>query len=285
MTGVAGQVALVTGGASGIGLGIVRALTKRGARVAIADIDIDRARAAAGEVGAIAVALDVTKPGMWAEVADAVRTQLGDVRILCNNAGVGGGPGLIEDYDLDVWRWTYEVNVHSLIYSMHAFLPAMKASGERCHIVNTASMVALVPTPNSIAYVSSKFGTLGVTFGLRSELRDHDIGVSLLCPGMSATRIVETSGRLRPGDGAVTAEKMIAMQAVLAGGMSPDAVGEKVARSIEADEFYIFTHPEWGPLYEAHARDVLSGFGESADPGHRDDLDTLLATLNKEDKR
>lgn len=287
MTQIAGKTALVTGGASGIGFAIAKALAKRGAKVAIGDIDMDRARAAAEELGgagkAMAVDLDVTKPQSWKMAAAAIEAELGQVQILCNNAGVGGGSGTIDEYDLDIWRWVYEVNVHALTYSMHAFLPAMKASGTRCHIVNTASMVALVPTPNSVAYVSSKFATLGITYGLRNELANFDIGVSVLCPGMTATRIVETTGTLRPdgNNNFVSDERMQTMNALLQTGMQPDSVGEMVARSIEADEFYILPSPEWKPLAEAHCADIVGGFRESAQPGHADDLSTFLKTWGK----
>ena len=284
MTDIGGKTALVTGGASGIGLGIARAFARRGARVVVADVDGDRARAAVEQLsapaGAVNVQLDVTSRAMWKEAAARIRETLGPVHILCNNAGVGGGPGLIDDYDFETWLWTHDVNLNSVVHGLQVFLPEMKAGGERCHVINTASMVALVPTPNSIAYLSSKAAVVALSAGLRHELREHDVGVSLLCPGMTATRIVETSGKLRPGfKETVTDEKMKAMQALLANGMNPDAVGEKVARSVEADEFYIFTHAEWGPLFEMHVREIIGSFGESADPSHRDDLSALLATL------
>lgn len=287
MTDVAGKTVLVTGGASGIGLGMARAFARRAARIAVADIDRDRARAALVELSAsteaISIELDVTSRLLWEKAASQIRDSFGPLHILCNNAGVGGGPGLIDEYDFGTWLWTHDVNLHSMVHGLQVFLPEMKASDQRCHIVNTASMVALVPTPNSIAYLSSKAAVVALTEGLRHELRGHDIGVSLLCPGMSATRIVETSGKLRPGAQGIPNEKMAAMQTLLAGGMNPDAIGEKVVRSIEADDFYIFSHADWAPLFEAHAREIAEAFGESADPSHRDDLSSLLTTLQGPD--
>lgn len=279
MTDIRGKTVLISGGASGIGLGMAKAFAARGGRVVLGDLDLDRARVEAAALdGALAVHLDVAKEDSWIAAARAVNDALGPVSILCNNAGVGGGSGAIEDYDPDVWRWAYEVNVHALLYSSRTFLPEMKASGRRCHIVNTASMVALLPTPNSITYVSSKFAALGITFGLRNELAGHDIGVSVLCPGMTATRIVQTTGELRPDgqNNAVSDARMQTMHAILQTGMRPESVGEMVARSVEADEFYILPSPEWKSMVEHHFADILGGFRESAQPGHADDLVSFL---------
>lgn len=284
MTDINGKIAFVSGGASGIGLAMVQAFAKRGARVAIADIDFDLARRQAALIdGAAAIELDVTSEDSWRMAAETTRRALGPVSILCNNAGVGGGSGKLEEYDPEIWRWVYSVNVHALLYSARTFVPDMKASGTRCHIVNTASMVALVPTPNSIAYVASKFATLGISFGMRNEFEGFDIGVSVLCPGMTATRIVQTTGRLRPDNrnNALTDERMKTMHDILQTGMRPESVGEMVARAVEGDEFYILPSPEWKPMVEGHFSDILSGFREPAQPGHSDDLTSFLKAWNK----
>jgi NAD(P)-dependent dehydrogenase (short-subunit alcohol dehydrogenase family) len=284
VTQIKGKAAFITGGASGIGLAMAHAFTDRGGRVVIADIDIDRAQSEAEKLdGAHAVKLDVTDGDDWLKAADEARASVGPISILCNNAGVGGGPGTLDTYDPAIWRWLYDVNVTALLHSARTFLPEMKASGRRCHIVNTASMSAIVPTPNAISYVSSKFAVVGLTVGLRTELEKYDIGVSMLCPGMTATRIVETTGGLRPDDnrGGFTEDGMKTMTAVMNTGMRPDAVGEMVARSIETDEFYIFPSPEWKPMAECFYAEILSGFRESAQPGHADDLNTFLKTWGR----
>jgi short-subunit dehydrogenase len=140
--------------------------------------------------------------------------------------------------------------------------------------------VAIVPPPISTAYVSSKFATLGIAVGLRNELADTKVGVSVLCPGMAATDIVATTAKLRPGaaEQGRAAQTAQNMSGVLAGGMSPGPIGERVVRAIEADEFFIITHPEWKQMAEAQFADVLAAFGESADPTYRgDDIASLLA--------
>lgn len=287
MKDIAGKVAFITGGASGIGLAMAEALAGAGARLVIADIDAGRVEAAAEGLrsrGAevLALQMNVAEEADWVRAA-AQAAAFGPVRILCSNAGVGGGSGAFETYDTEVWRWSYAVNVHAQLYAARAFLGGMKASGEPCHMVITASMVGIVPPPISIAYISSKFAAVGIAHGLRNELAGTKVGVSVLCPGMSSTRIVETTRDLRPG-GEVTgaaAATSDAMGGVLASGMSPKRIGQRVLRAIQDDEFYIFTHPEWRRLAEPLVAEMLAAFGESADPDYAgDDIDGLLAANN-----
>ncbi len=284
MTDVAGKTAFVTGGASGLGLATARALADRGARLVLADIDGAGAEAAAESLRAagaeaIGLQLDVTDEASWAD-AGAAAQSFGPVRILFSNAGVGGGSGPFEDYDTDVWRWNYAVNAHAHLYACRTFLGAMKASGEASHLVITSSMVAIVPPPISVAYISSKYATLGIAMALRNELAGTCVDISVLMPGMSATRIVETTRDLRPaqvevGRAAATSQ---AMQGVLAGGMDPAKIGARVVRAIENGDYWIFTHPEWKAMAELVTRDMLTAFGESADPDYKgDDIDGLIA--------
>ncbi len=284
MTDVAGKTAFVTGGASGLGLATARALADRGARLVLADIDGAGAEAAADSlraagVEAIGLQLDVTDEASWAD-AGAAAQAFGPVRILFSNAGVGGGSGPFEDYDTDVWRWNYAVNAHAHLYACRTFLGAMKASDEASHLVITSSMVAIVPPPISVAYISSKYATLGIAMALRNELAGTCVDISVLMPGMSATRIVETTRDLRPaqvevGRAAATSQ---AMQGVLAGGMDPAKIGARVVRAIENGDYWIFTHPEWKAMAELVTRDMLTAFGESADPDYKgDDIDGLIA--------
>ncbi len=284
MTDVAGKTALVTGGASGLGLATARALAGKGARLILADIDGAGAEGAAESlraagVEAMGLQLDVTDEASWAD-AGAAAQSFGPVRILFSNAGVGGGSGPFEDYDTDVWRWNYAVNAHAHLYACRTFLGAMKASGEASHLVITSSMVAIVPPPISVAYISSKYATLGIAMALRNELAGTCVDISVLMPGMSATRIVETTRDLRPAQVEVdrAAATSQAMQGVLAGGMDPAKIGARVVRAIENGDYWIFTHPEWKAMAEMVTRDMLTAFGESADPDYKgDDIDGLIA--------
>ena len=284
MTDVAGKTAFVTGGASGLGFATAKALAAKGASLILADIDGAGAEAAAATLrgdgtNALGLRLDVTSEESWAD-AGAKARDFGPVRVLFSNAGVGGGSGPFEQYDTDVWRWNYAVNAHAHLYACRTFLGDMKASGEASHLVITASMVAIVPPPISVAYISSKYATLGIAMALRNELSGTCVDISVLMPGMSATRIVETTRDLRPveievGKAAATSQ---AMQGVLAGGMSPDKIGARVVQAIENGEYWIFTHPEWKAMAELVTQDMLSSFGPSADPDYKgDDIDGLIA--------
>lgn len=266
------KTAFVTGGASGIGLETARALAARGARPVLADIEGARAEAAAAELraagaDAIGLQLNVAEEAEWARAGEAA-ARFGDVRILVSNAGVGGGSGSFETYDTEVWRWAYAVNAHAHLYACRTFLGAMKAAAEPAHLAITASMVAIVPPPISVAYISSKYATLGIALALRNELADTQVRISVLCPGMSATNIVATTAKLRPGAGEQRAAARTAqnMSGVLASGMSPAAIGERVARAIEAGEFFVFTHPEWKQMAEAQFAEILAAFGSPPTP-------------------
>ncbi len=287
MRDIAGKTAFVTGGGSGIGLAMARALAREGARVVITDIDAARLQAgaetlAADGADALAVQLDVTDPASW-DAAKAEADAFGPVSILCSNAGVGGGSGAFESYDPEVWRWNYAVNADAHLHACRTFLGDMKARGEPAHLLITASMVAIVPPPISVAYISSKFAALGIAMALRNELSTTNVGISVLCPGMVATSIVETTRTLRPvqqevGDAAATSQ---AMQAVLAGGMPPGPIGDHVVRAIKAGDFFVFTHPEWKPRVEDQQAALLAAFGVSADPSYAGDNIGAVAAANR----
>lgn len=278
------KVAFITGAGSGIGLAATRALARRGARLMLADIDEARVEAAAAELrafgaDALGLRLNVADEDDWARAGEAAKA-FGQVRVLFSNAGVGGGSGSFETYDPEAWRWAYAVNAHAHLYACRTFLGGMKALDSPCHLAITASMVGIVPPPISVAYISSKFATLGIAMALRNELADTKVGISVLCPGMAATRIVETTAALRPGasEQGAAAQTAQSMGSVLASGMSPERIGEHLVRAIEANDFYVFTHPEWKRLAEPQIAEMMAAFGPSADPDYPgDDIDGLVA--------
>lgn len=284
MTDVAGRVAFVTGGASGIGLATARALAARGADLILADIDAaalapaaDSVREQGGRV--LTIPMDVTSAADWAAAGEAARA-FGPVSLLISNAGVGGGAGAFETYDPAVWHWAYGVNAHAHLHACRTFLGAMKESRAGGHLLFTSSMVAIVPPPISVAYISSKAATLGIALALRNELEFTRVRVSVLMPGMAATRIVENTRRLRPGaqeDGGAAATSA-AMQQILSGGMDPARIADRAVRAIEGNEFWVFTHPEWKVLAGALTQEMLDAMGVSADPAYPgDDIEALVA--------
>lgn len=273
----AGETAFVTGAASGIGLGLARALVAAGAKVALADIDAGRLADVAKELTAAggtvsAVPLDVSDAASWAAAADRAEEDLGPVSILANVAGVNGG-GPVDETPLEVWRWVYRINIEAQFIGVSTFLPRFKKRGGRAHILNTASMAGLVPMTSVSAYSSSKFASVGFSMVLRDELRGSGVGVSVLCPGTVATRLSQTAEEAqakllgREPSSAVIEQN----GALLAQGADPDRVGEQVLEAMRDGQFLVITHREWEPLVLKVHREVERAFTEF-DGRHGPDL-------------
>ena len=264
----AGQAAFVTGAASGIGLGIARALVVAGAKVALADIDGDRVAAVAEELTdaggtVVPTRLDVGDPGSWHGAADDAEEALGPISILCNNAGVNGG-GPLDETPFEIWRWVFTINTDAQFLGISTFLPRFKRRGGRAHILNTASMAGLVPMIHVGAYASSKFASVGLSMVLRDELAGSDIGVSVLCPGTVATRLGVTAAQ---GQADLLGQEMDtavaeANGALLSQGADPDRVGEQVLEAMQQRQFLIVTHGEWDSLVTRVHTEIETAFSE-----------------------
>jgi NAD(P)-dependent dehydrogenase (short-subunit alcohol dehydrogenase family) len=242
---VEGTVAVVTGGASGIGRSCADEFARRGAAVVIADINEARIEETVGaltERGARAIGMrcDVTSDADVARLRDESLAAMGHVDIVMNNAGVAllGPP---ESVPLDDWRWIIDVNILGLVRGAAAFIPHLLERGSG-HIVNTASIAGLYAYSwDSIPYITSKFGAYGLSEGLFGYLKPHGVGVSVLCPGLVTTnlaenaRIVGTEDR----DGWSSLPERL-----LANAISAESVGPMVADAVEADQFLILTHPD-----------------------------------------
>jgi NAD(P)-dependent dehydrogenase (short-subunit alcohol dehydrogenase family) len=264
----AGQAAFVTGAASGIGLGMARALVAAGARVALADVDAARLAAVAQDLTdaggtVVPVELDVADAGQWSAAADRAEDALGPISILCNNAGVNGG-GLIDETPLEVWRWVFAINAEAQFIGVSTFLPRFKSRGGRGHIVNTASMAGIVPMIRVAAYSASKFASVGFSMVLRDELATTDIGVSVLCPGTVATRLnvnaAEAEAKLLGQE--VNTAAVEGNGALLAQGADPDRVGKQVVEAMRERQFLIITHGDWEPLVARVHSEIARTFGE-----------------------
>jgi NAD(P)-dependent dehydrogenase (short-subunit alcohol dehydrogenase family) len=253
MVEVAGKTAFITGGASGIGLGLGKALAARGCRVVLADIDAatleEAARDFPGEVAT--VILDVRDRGQWAAARECAEARFGPVGILANNAGVmNEGTGSYSERTLinqspESFDRMIAINLTGVYNGIREFGAGMAARGEG-HIVNTSSSQGVISCAGVATYCASKFAVVGMSEALRQELEPFGVGVSVLCPGVVQTNLATSTNRLVGLPPVEMPEGF---------GMSPAIVGDMVIAAIEANRFYIFTHGEYIiPVAQRHAR-------------------------------
>lgn len=260
-----GQVAFVTGGVTGIGLGVAQALSDAGMRLALSYRNEDhRAQTEAwfiakGREVPLFVKLDVTDRAGFAAAADAVEAHFGAVHVLVNNAGVSVfGP--TDEASYDDYDWIMGVNFGGVVNGLVSFLPRIKAATGPRHVVNVASMAAFLPGPQAGIYTASKFAVRGLTDSLRYNLASYGIGCSLCCPALTRTNAWDSALK-RPdafaGSGFAPADRGELEQfgTAFEAGMDPYEVGQKVFRGIERNDGLILTHPEFADdfreIYEA----------------------------------
>ena len=255
MIDFAGRTAFVTGGANGVGIGIVRNLLGEGCKVAIADIRQDAIDAALANLEnreVMGVRLDVMDRAGFAAAADEVEAEFGPVSLLFNNAGINLFQ-TIEDSSYDDWDWVLGVNLHGVINGVMTFAPRMKArsaSGEVAggHVTNTASMASFIAGGAPGIYNTAKFAVRGLSYSLRHSMYQYGIGVSVVHPGLVKSMIY-ASDEVRP-DTFKGAMKPVDRAAVerLAGiheyGMEPDVIGARILDGIRDNRANIFTHPD-----------------------------------------
>jgi NAD(P)-dependent dehydrogenase (short-subunit alcohol dehydrogenase family) len=193
-----GRIALITGGASGIGKALCGALVVRGARVVVADINASGAAAVARELAergpgsATSLSLDVADASGFEHAVGQVHDEHGHLDLLFNNAGIGiGGP--VEELTLAHWERTLDVNLRGVVHGVLAAYPLMVKQGSG-HIVNTASLAGLLPFPLGVPYAMTKHAVVGLSVSLRSEARAHGVRVSAVCPGVIDTPILDSEG-------------------------------------------------------------------------------------------
>ena len=258
------RVAVVTGAASGIGKALSLAFAAEGSSVVLADVEDEALAAAKAEVEALgvtalAVKTDVTEEESVADLCSATLEAFGEVHILCNNAGVGGG-GLIKNQQLVDWKWVIDVSLWGVINGLHHFLPHL-IEAEDSHVVSTASVAGLMAVPGLAPYNAAKYGVVAIMETLHHEMmRDEEanLGVSVLCPGVVRTNIA-TAQRNRPehlrrqkgeaGSNAAKApeearKRNSAIAAALENGMEPSDVASQVVNAIYDRRFWVLSHPE-----------------------------------------
>jgi NAD(P)-dependent dehydrogenase (short-subunit alcohol dehydrogenase family) len=267
-----GDVAVVTGAASGIGFALADRFASAGMNVVAADIEpgaLDAAVERLGErgTGVLGVPTDVSSDEQVEALAAAAVERFGGVHVVCNNAGVTSmadpwaGP-------LSAWEWVIGVNLMGVVHGIRAFLPHLVLGG-RGHIVNTASMAGLFPGL-AASYDATKHAVVALTEDLFHAMRDAGlpIGVSVLCPGWIRTRIADAERNWPSDRGELPAPAITApvikphLDRALAEGMTPAAVADVVATGIEEERYWLLTHPDWMPM--AIAR--WDSIAELADP-------------------
>ena len=267
MTEIAGAVAVVTGGAAGIGRGIAEQLIAEHATVVIADIERQALDATAASIGATGISVDVSDPDSVRALAAAVIASFGRVDIVVNNAGVGP-QGRISDLTLSDWRWLLGVNLGGVINGIDAFLPHLRANPRGGHIVNTASMSAFSPLPGLGAYAASKAAVCALSEALAAELAEDGlaIGVTILAPGSVRTNIARSLRNRPPGlsGGGLTDVDFQADPGPTRGAiwLSPADVGRITTRAIRGNDLYAITHPGLWARVEARHQALRAAFGK-----------------------
>lgn len=275
---VRGKTAFITGGSSGIGLGMAQAFSAAGMKVVFTYLrDEHRATALAsfpkGNPGVHAIRMDTSDRAAFERAADEAEQVFGPVHLLCNNAGVGI-PALVSNCSYQDWDWAMNVNLNGVFNGVHIFLPRMLRQGIG-HIVTTSSSGGLVAGTLGV-YVTTKFAVMGMMESLRVEMRDQNIGISLFCPGLVRTRIFD-SNRNRPvehGSTQASPGQPAGLQDgppvdLMADAMEPLVAGEKVLEGVRNNDLYILSHAEFAPVVRERWEAMEASWSKDEPPAGR----------------
>ena len=264
-----GKVAFVTGGASGIGLGMVQSFLAAGMKVAISDIEqaaLDQVKDELAESNAevIYLKVDVTDRDAMEQAARETEAAFGKVHVVCNNAGVAV-TGKVHRMDYKDWDWVMGVNLDGVINGVQTFVNRMMEHSEGGHFVNTASMAGVMPISSGSIYTTGKYAVVGMSEVMRRDLAKYNIGVSVLCPGGVNTNVIH-SGRNRPEE--MQREKdnsklrtMGGLQeAVMSDMLDASVIGGMVVAAILADDTYIFSHPALKSVVDVRTKAMNESF-------------------------
>jgi NAD(P)-dependent dehydrogenase (short-subunit alcohol dehydrogenase family) len=278
-----GRVAFITGGASGIGLGMARAFLAEGMKVAIADFNeqnIEDARhLLAGNNAVHFVRTDVANRDSVRDAAEEVVEAFGGIHVLCNNAGVNGG-GTAASEDFDGWDRALSVNLGGVINGTKIIVPIMRRQGEGGHVVNTSSMAGMVPLPGLAAYSTAKYAVRGFSESLRIQLAPQGIGVSCLFPGATRTRIVPLPED-NPGhvDEENAPQFMKDLWDAMRSAIDPLDTAKAVVEAIRENRFYIFTNREFLEEVKQRHREIEDAFPDQDPPEGRVRFESMRAEM------
>ncbi|MEE8580532.1 MAG: SDR family NAD(P)-dependent oxidoreductase [Myxococcota bacterium] len=266
------RVAVITGGAGGIGMAMGRAFAARGARLVLADLDearlADATRTLSDEGSEVlAVPTDVTQQESVDALADTTFKHYGAAHIVCNNAGIAVLGPMLEATPAD-WELTFDINFWGVVHGVRAFAPRLIEQKQGGHFVNTASMAGLVGMSWLGVYCASKFAVVGFTESLARELTSEGVGVSLLCPMIVDTRINENTRKLLDTAPRGPSAAMTPPEDQMKGGVvSAESVAQRVVRALDAGDFYILTHLEQREILRRRAAKQDAVFESSFEAG------------------
>lgn len=272
MQNLTGKVAFITGGASGIGLGMARAFLEEGMKVSLADWNDKHIAQAkeqlAGNNAVHFVKTNVAERDSLRAAAQETLDTFGKIHVLCNNAGVNGG-GTAASPDFEEWDKALAVNLGGVVNGTKIIVPIIREQGEGGHVVNTSSMAGVVPLPGLAAYSTAKYAVRGFSESLRIQLAEKGIGVSCLFPGATRTALVplpEDDPEHIKEEGAPQFLKDLwdAMRCAI----DPYDTGREVVKAIKENRFYIFTNSEFLDEVKERHREIEAAFpSEPAPPG------------------
>ena len=279
MKDLKGKTAFITGGASGIGLGMARAFLAAGMKVALTDIreaELKKAADAPGNPADLATfVLDVTHRNAWEPTAEAAERALGPVSLLCSNAGVNV-IGSTQAATYEDWDFLLGVNLGGAISATHTFVPRMLARGGEAHVVITSSVSGLYGGRGAGVYTTTKFALTGLGESLRADLAPHGIGVSLLCPGPVQSELFESTTAVRPARLADTGSVPVVPPGtdrektpIFETALTFDEAGRRVVEGVKRNDLYIMTHSEIRPVLEARVRAQVAALPDETVPPER----------------
>ena len=263
MKDLKGKVAFITGGGSGIGLGMATAFLKAGMKVVNTDIRLDRLERAESVLKGISddilsIEVDTTSRESLEAAADAAEAEFGNTHILCNNAGVGAGGPVLNVPD-EQWRRVMDINLWGPLRGVQIFLPRMLKHGEGGHIVNTASFTGIHGHHSQSSYGTSKFALVGFSEFLRNDMEKENVSVSVLCPNIVDAPMFYPDLADDDIEGIKKRRQLMWGSSDLA--VQPETVGEQVIRGIQTDELYIFCDGEASrAMFEARTKAIAGAF-------------------------